>query len=65
MTNFTTRFLLKSSFSTSFVKLSTQFYSEDNAMMKAFNKYTEAKLEDAAIKKETKRNILAEPHTKF
>ena len=36
----------KSSFSTSFVKLSTQFYAEDNAVTKAFAsfyKYTEAK----------------------
>ena len=33
-------------------------------MMKTFNKYIEAKLEDAAIKK-GKKNILVEPHTEF
>ena len=34
-------------------------------MMKTFNKYSEAKLEDAAIKKGDKKNILVEPHTEF
>ena len=34
-------------------------------MMKTFNKYNEAKLEDAAIKKGEKQNILVEPHTEF
>ena len=44
MIDFTTRFLLRS-----------QRYAGDNAMMKTFNKYIAAKLEDAAIEKETKR----------
>ena len=34
------------------------------AMMKTFNKFIEAKLEDAAIKN-VKKNILVEPHTEF
>ena len=34
-------------------------------MMKTVSKYIDAKLEDAAIKKGDKKNILVEPHTEF
>ena len=46
MIDFTTRFILRS-----------QRYAGDNEMMKTSNKYIDAKLEDAAIEKETKRTF--------